>query len=93
MLTSYHQSPQAQVTSPAHWAAVKTALIKSIRDGVFFDRKYWAKHSKAGNVLKPVYFSSTIMADKSQQLKKCESELCCGSVEALNVRSGELRQE
>ncbi|KAF9785419.1 hypothetical protein BJ322DRAFT_829074 [Thelephora terrestris] len=34
------------VTSPGHWASVNTALIKSIRKGVFFDRKYWARHSK-----------------------------------------------
>ena len=71
-LTSFQQT--AQVTSPAHWEAVKTALIKSIRGGVFFDRKYWARHSKAGEILKPVHFSSVIMGDKSQQLSKRESE-------------------
>ncbi|KAF9645692.1 hypothetical protein BDM02DRAFT_471820 [Thelephora ganbajun] len=60
----------AQVTSPAHWGSVKVALIKSIRKGVFFDRKYWARHSKAGDILKPVYFSSIIMNDKAQQLNK-----------------------
>ena len=91
VLTSHCQPPQD--TSPAHWAAVNTALIKSIREGVFFDRKYWARHSKAGDVLKPVYFSSTVMEDKSQQLKKRESKSCLWSVEALNVRSGELPQE
>ena len=52
---------------------MKMALINSIRKGVFFDRKYWARYSKAGDVLKPVYFSSTIMGDKSQQLNKCAS--------------------
>ena len=66
MLTSYGQT--IQVTSPTHWASVKVALIKSIREGVFFDRKYWARHSKAGGILKPVYFSSIIMGDKVQQL-------------------------
>ena len=91
VLTSRHQLPQ--VTSPAHWATVKTALIKSVRIGVFFDRKYWARHFKAGDVLKPVYFSSTVMADKSQQLKKRESKFCHGPVEVLSLRSGELRQE
>lgn len=50
------------------------ALIKSINRGVFFDRKYWARYSKAGEVLRPVYFSSTIMDDKSQQLNKCASK-------------------
>jgi len=65
---SLHQT--MQISSPAHWTYVKTALIKSIRKGVFFDRKYWARHLKTGDVLKPVYFSSTIMGDKSQQLKE-----------------------
>lgn len=63
-----------QAASPKHWESVKTALIKSIREGVFFDRKYWAKHSKTGDALKPVYLSSTIMSDKSQQLNKCTSK-------------------
>ncbi|KAF9650018.1 hypothetical protein BDM02DRAFT_3128015 [Thelephora ganbajun] len=36
----------------------------------FASRKYWARHSKAGDVLKPVYLSSAIMSDKSQQLNK-----------------------
>ena len=58
-------------------------------DGVFFDRKYWARHFKAGDVLKPVYFSSVIIGDKSQQLNKGGSKPCRGLVEALNVRSGE----
>ena len=62
-----------QVKNPAHWAAVYTALIKSIRTGFFFDRKYWARHLKTGDVLKPVYFSSTIMDDKVHQLSKCTS--------------------
>ena len=49
---------------------MKTALIRSIRKGVFFDRKYWARYLKTGDVLKPVYFSSTIMEDKSEQMNK-----------------------
>jgi hypothetical protein len=68
MLTENNQT--AVRTSPAHWVAVKTALIKSIRRGIFFDRKYWARYSKAGDILKPVYFSSVIMEDKARQLKK-----------------------
>ena len=59
------------ITSPAHWVSVRRALIKSVRKGVFFDRKYWARYSKAVGGLKPVYFSSTIMNDKAQQLNKC----------------------
>ena len=61
--------------SPAHWAFVKEALIKSIREGVLFDREYWVRHSKAGNLMKPIYTSSVIMDDKAQQLKKCASKL------------------
>lgn len=59
------------ITSPKHWAPVKTALIKSIREGVFFDKKYWARHSRAGHRLKPIYLSGTIMNDKAQQLNNC----------------------
>lgn len=47
--------------------ATKT-LTKSIRTGVFFDRKYWARD---GNALKPVYFSSTIMNNDLQGLNEC----------------------
>ena len=66
MLTSPGQT--IQVTSPTHWASVKIALIKSICKGVFFDRKYWARHSKAGGILRPVYFSSIVMGEKAQKL-------------------------
>ena len=31
-----------------------------MKHGVFFDQKYWARESKDGDVLKPVYFSSLI---------------------------------
>ncbi|KAF9785417.1 hypothetical protein BJ322DRAFT_829047 [Thelephora terrestris] len=58
------------VTSPENWALVNKALIKSIRRGVFFDKKYWARHSKTGEIFKPVYFSSIIMNDKAPQLDK-----------------------
>ena len=71
---------------------MKVALIKSIRKGVFFDRKYWARHSKAGDVLKPVYLSSTIMADKSQQVSKCASTFSSTFAKALMVSSGEIPQ-
>ena len=62
--------------SPGHWGSVKLALIKSIREGVFFDKKYWARHSKGGHALKPVYFSGAIMSDKAQQLNKRASKPC-----------------
>ena len=71
---------------------MKTALVKSIRKGVFFDRKYWAIHSKAGDVLKPVYFSSTIMGDKAQQVNKCAFNFCHKSFKVLRVASGEISQ-
>ena len=88
-------SPRRQITkvkSPAHWAAVKTALIKSIREGVFFDRKYWARNARSGDVLKPVYFSSTVMKDMSHQLDKRASQFRCGVAEALKAGSGEIPQ-
>ena len=64
-----HQSKQ--IRSPAHWDSVKAALISSIRTGVFFDRKCWARHSKSADMLKPVYFSSRIMNDKARRLDEC----------------------
>lgn len=90
MLTSYNQV--VQVTSPAHWATVKLALIRSISKGVFFDRKYWARQSNAGDVLKPVYFSSIIIGDKEQQLNSCASKFVYVLVEALRVTSGNAFQ-
>ena len=62
-----------QVKSPARWDAVKIALISSIRTGVIFGGKYWARHSHARDMLKPVYFSSTIMKDKAPELNDCAS--------------------
>jgi len=62
---------------------VRIALIKSIRNGVFFDRKYWARYSKTGDVLKPVYFSSIVMEDKAQQLNNCASKFTHRYTQAL----------
>ncbi|KAF9779144.1 hypothetical protein BJ322DRAFT_1088746 [Thelephora terrestris] len=59
----------SQAISPSQWA-VKMALIDSVRNGIFFDRKYWARHSKAGDLLKPVYLSSRVMGDKAQRMKE-----------------------
>ena len=39
MLTSHTQTAQVLAPSPVHWATVKIAIIKSIRTGVFLDRK------------------------------------------------------
>jgi hypothetical protein len=78
------------VKSPAHWDSVKTAIIKSIRTGVFFDRKYWVRHSASGNVLKPAYFSSAIMDDKAQQLNKRTWIFGPWYIGALSILSGEI---
>lgn len=73
MLTS--QNKAEKVTSPANWTSVKIALIKSIRRGTFFDRKYWTRHSKNGDGLKLVYFSSIVIGDKMQELNSRASNL------------------
>jgi len=86
MLSSHDQT--ATVISPARWASVKTALIRSIRNGVFFDRKYWTRHSNVGDVLKPVYISSIIMDDKVNQLKKCTLGFVYVFTEVLMILSG-----
>ena len=78
--------------SPAHWASVKIALIKSIRRGTLFDRKYWARHRRTGDVSKPIYFSSIVMGDKVQELKSRTSKSGYGFTEALSVSSGQIPQ-
>jgi len=90
ILTPHNQV--ATVTSPARWGSVKIALIKSIREGILFDRKYWARRSKTGDTLKPVYFSSIIMGDKVEQLNNCASKPNREFLEALRVSSGELHR-
>ena len=62
-----------QVTSSAEWVSVKVALIRSIRTGIFFDRKYWARHSKSGDVLKKIHFSSAVVNDKPLRSNNCPS--------------------
>ena len=87
--TPQHKIP-VKVTT--HWASVKAALVRSIHTGTFFDKKYWARHCKSGDVLKPVYFSSIIMNDKARQFNKRTSRFghLCGAV--LSVPSGEMPQ-
>lgn len=92
VLTSRIQPDQVP-SRAAQWGSLKTALMRSIRTGVFFDRKYWARNFKKGDVLKPVYFSSTIMDDKTHQLNKCTSKLVYGSTKPLSVVSGQIPQE
>lgn len=45
-------------------------MVKSIKQGVFFDQKYWVRHPKDGRVLKSIYFSSLIAGNS---LRKCTS--------------------
>jgi len=71
---------------------VKIALIKSMRKGVFFDRKYWARRSKSGDFLKPVYFSSIIMSDKAQQLNSLVKHLK-GQNPLINDLEGDVNVE
>ena len=61
------------------------AFLKSIQNGIFFDKKYWARNSKAGDVLKPVYLSSMIMNGEAGELEKCASKFVHWYVEALIV--------
>ena len=48
---------------------VDTALAKSIRKGIFFDRKYWAKTLRPGSTVRSIYTSSIIA---SEYLKKLD---------------------
>lgn len=60
-LSPRRQSLSSGTPTPKNQEHVKTALIRSIREGVFVDRNYWARHSRSGRVLRPIYLSS-IMA-------------------------------
>lgn len=55
--------------SPTGWNVLQTALVKSIREGIFFDRECWALHSRKGNAFKAIYFSSVIIGN---ELETCE---------------------
>ena len=63
-----HHQDRAVLWPPYRWGSVRTTLIKSIRTGVFFDKKCWARNR---DILKPLYFSSIIMEDKAHELGKC----------------------
>ena len=69
-----------QVTGHAHWAFVEAALIRSIHEGLFFDKKYWARHSSGGGALEPVYLSSTVMHGRIRELDKCTSRFFYGEL-------------
>lgn len=86
------QCETAQDDDLTSWEAVFTVLLRSIYHGIFFDRKYWARHSKAGDALKPIYFSSRIMDDVAQEFAKCTSKLIHWYAKALIAISGKIRQ-
>jgi hypothetical protein len=81
-----------QDTPDSCWTSVEEAFLISIREGVFFDRKYLARHYKAGDLFKPVYFSGKIMDDKAQQLKKRALRLIFWYGDLLNIPSGKILQ-
>lgn len=56
-------SPPATELTP-----LRIALIKSIRQGSFCDRKYSAKQKDAGDLRAPVYISSIILGDTEPKL-------------------------
>ena len=64
-----HSSASVYNYSPWSSAILQAAIVKSIREGVFFDRKYWARYSKRGNLLKIIYFSSMFTGG---ELEACE---------------------
>ena len=65
-----HLQP-SPVTAKLNWD-VEIALIKSIRKGVFFDKKYWTRQSKTGSALRPVYFSSIVAGRHLQRINDRE---------------------
>ena len=83
-----HQD-RAVPQTPYRWDSLTTALIKSVRTGVFFDKKCWARNR---NILKPLYFSSIIMEDKAHELGKCELKFIFRGSKALSIPSGEVSQ-
>lgn len=54
---------------------IQHLLIKSIKEGYFLDRKYWARRSREGGI-EPVYFSVAVVRMES---------LCLGSSELLHA--------
>ena len=51
---------------------LRVALIKSIRQGSFCDRKYPAKRNNTGNWRTPVYISSIVLGDIEPILNTCK---------------------
>ena len=86
----HYQNDRTAPTDPERWASVRKTLIRSIRTGVFFDRKYWARHAKTGDALKPIYFPNAVMEDKATYLGRCASKFVCLRTTALTILSGEV---
>ena len=64
---------QVQPTpSPANRGPVKIALIRSIREGTFFDRKYRVRNSKSARALRPLYISSIATGECLSHINRCE---------------------
>ena len=64
---------QGQSTpNPANRGPVEIALIKSIREGIFLDRKYWARNSKTAWALRPLYISSITAGERLPYINGCE---------------------
>ena len=93
LLSTYHLQYEAtQDDDPEHWEAISMAFLRSIQSGIFFDRKYWARNSKAGDALKPVYLSSIVMDDTAEELKRCASKFVRWRPKALILTSGKICQ-
>lgn len=52
---------------------IRSALIKSIKEGHLLDRKYWAKRSRGG--IEPIYFSSAATCAELLGFDACEQSL------------------
>lgn len=55
------KSPSTRMTSSATTefagCSLESALVRSMKEGHLFDRKFWAKRSREGGI-EPIYFSS-----------------------------------
>lgn len=52
--------------------SIRPSLVKSIKEGHLFDRKYWAKKSRGGRI-EPIYFSSAATGAELIGFDACES--------------------
>ena len=59
---------QEPTPASANWECIEIALIKSIREGTFFDKRYWTRQSKTARALRPVYLSTIIVGGYLQRI-------------------------